>query len=43
MTEIEYHVQEFDEGQSGGWYAILQTADLTEAQEYLAEQESESA
>lgn len=43
VTEIEYHVQEFDEGQNGGWYAILQTSDLGEAQEYLAEQESESA
>ncbi len=43
MTEIEYHVQEFDEGENGGWYAILQTSDLAEAQAYLAEQESESA
>lgn len=43
MTEIEYHVQEFDEGENGGWYAILQTPDLAEAQSFLDEQESESA
>lgn len=43
MTEIEYHVQEFDESENGGWYAILQTPNLDEAKEFLAEQESESA
>ena len=43
MTEIEYHVQEFEEGENGGWYALLQTSDLEEAKQYLAEQESESA
>ena len=43
MPDIEYHVQEFDTGEDGGWYALLQTTDLAEAQAFLDEQESESA
>lgn len=43
MTETEYHVQEFEEGPGGGWWAMLQTSDLNEAQTYLAQQNSEAA
>ncbi len=43
LTETEYHVQEFEEGPGGGWWAMLQTSDLDEAKAYLAEQNSDEA